>query len=563
MLRLAIIPVVLLALLAGAMVWSSKGQGSPADFTFVNRGENKTLDIGVMSWMQDIRIAYALWEGLYTLDPVTLKPVPGSADHIEVNDAGTIYVFHIRPTAQWSNGDDLKAGDFAFGWRRMIEQPSEYTYLLDYIKGAKAYEDAYAAWKKNVGEGHKSTAPDFKTVGIEAIDAKTFKVTLEHPVSYFPAICAFPSFFPQHEGCMKAFAQMDATGTYILAYDQAYTRPPNLVSNGPYMLTEWSFKRRVRMIANPHYWDRANVKSRVVDQLYSTEDPLAQFRIYESGGADWLADVDGDLAADLLAKGRKDLKLIPAFGTYFYDFNCNPALPDGTKNPFADRRVRRAFAMAVDKRPIVQNVTRTGEPIATTYIPRGVFPEYVSPPGIGFNVEEARRLLAEAGYPGGAGFPHVRILFNNDFPLHGDIAQVVRRAWQTNLGVELDLEGVEIKVFGERLHEHEFAVCRASWYGDYDDPSTFTDVYKSTSENNNPAWKNKAYDDLLHQAELQINPQKRLKLLSQAENILLEDAPILPMFQYVGRYLVHDNVHGIPLDPRQMIMLQSVKVDRP
>jgi oligopeptide transport system substrate-binding protein len=569
MLRLAIIPLVLLAMLAGAIAWSSKGQGPPADFTFVNRGENKTFDLGVLSWMQDIRIAYALWEGLYTPDPVTLLPIPGCADPIEVSASKTTYTFHIRPTARWSNGADLTARDFAFGWRRMLEQPGEYTYLFYYIKGAKPYQDAFAAWKKEIdawGTAHdqekKPAAPDFSGVGIEALNAKTLRVTLTHPVTYFPAMCAFPPFFPQYQPCMRAFAQWDSTHTYVATYDQGFTRPPTLVSNGPYYLQDWTFKRRVRLEASAYYWDRASVKSRIIDQIYS-DDGLAAYRIYLSGEADWIADVDGDLAADLLAKGRRDLKLMPAFGTYFYDFNCRPRLPDGTKNPFADRRVRRAFAMAVDKRPIVQNVTRSAEPIATTYIPRGVFPGYVSPPGLPFDVAEARRLLAEAGYPGGAGFPHVTILFNNDAGQHGDIAQIVRRQWQTNLGVDLSLQGEEIKVYADVLHHHEFAVARASWYGDYDDPSTFTDVYRSASENNNPDWRVPAYDALLRQAEIEADPNLRLKILAKAENMLLEDAPIMPLYQYVGRYLIHDNVHGIPLDSRQMIMMQAVKVDRP
>jgi oligopeptide transport system substrate-binding protein len=593
MLRLAIVPIVLLAMLAGAMLWSGRIQGKPADFTFVNRGENKTLDLGVMSWMQDIRIAYGLYEGLYTLDAKTLLPIPGCAEKIdepgkpkytltpldrgrvliEGRDANppNVYTFHIRLAAKWSNGDDLTANDFVFAWRRMLEQPSEYSYLVStYIKGAQDYADAYVAWRKAVDEwgkkdesrrGPAPPVPEF-TAGVEAIDAKTLRVTLQHPMTYFPALCAFPPFFPQHAGCMARFAQWDPTHTYIEAYDEKFTRPPNLVSNGPYMLTEWSFKRRVRMEAQPYYWNRSAVLSRVVDELYATEDGLAQYRIYESGGADWLSDVDGDLAKDLLDAGRKDLKLIPAFGTYFYDFNCNPTLPDGSKNPLANRRVRRALAMAVDKRPIVENVTRTGEPVADVYVPKGVFRNYPSPPGLHLNPDEARRLLAEAGFPGGAGFPHLRILFNNDFPQHGVTAQVIRRQWQQNLGIEVDLEGVEIKVFGARLHQHEFAIARGGWYGDYDDVSTFTDVYKSTSENNNPNWKSKEYDDLLAAAELEADPQKRLNLLADAENIFLEDAPILPLYQYVTRYLVHDNVEGIPLDPRGMVMPNAVKVNR-
>lgn len=562
MVRLAIIPVALLALVAGSMVWSNKGHGPPPDFSFINRGENKTLDLGVMSWEQDIRIAYQLWEGLYRLDPVTFKPILGSADRIDESPDRTAYTFHIRNDAKWTNGDDLTSGDFVFGWQRMLQTPGEYTYLLFYIKGAKAYQDAYAAWKQHIDDGDKLPAPDFfKLVGVEAPDAKTLRVRLAHPVPYFDSLCAFPCYFPQHEPSMRPFAQWDKSGTYITGYDQAFTRPPHLVSNGPYRLSEWSFKRRLRLVASDYYWNRAQTRSRIIDQLFA-DDALAQFRAYESGYTDWLPDVDGDMAADLLDKHRTDLKVFPAFGTYFYDFNCRPTLPDGTKNPFADVRVRRAFSMAVDKEPIVKIVTRTGEPIANTYIPRGAFPDYPSPPGLTYDVPQARRLLEEAGYSGGAGFPHVSILFNNDFPEHGEIAQIVRRQWQENLGVDLGLEGLEVKVFGERLHQHEFAIGRASWYGDYYDPTTFTDVLKSDSENNDSDWRNPRYDALLARAEAEPDPRQRMKILAQAENMILEEAPILPLYQYASRYLVHDNVQGIVKDPRRMIMMQFVKVDR-
>ena len=561
MLRLLVIPAALLAMLAGAVVWSSKGEGPPADFVFTQRGDNKTLDTGVMSWMQDMRIAYALWEGLYTPDPVTLLPVPGSADKIDVSPDKAVWTFHIRDSARWSNGEPLTAGDFRFAWRRMLEQPAEYTYLLEYIKGAHDYEDAFSKWKARIGQGKQLPRPDFKMVGVEVLGPRVLKVTLDHPLPFFTSLCAFPTFFPQYEPCMKPFAQMDPTGTYVASYDEKFTRPPNLVTNGPYRLADWTFKRRLRMIASDYYWDRAHVKSRIVDQM-AVDDSMAGFRAYQSGKLDWISEVDLDLAGDLLEAHRSDLKIFPSFGTYFYDFNCQPKLSDGSKNPFADARVRRAFSMAVDKRPIVENVTRTGERVATTLVPVGSFADYPSPPGLPYNPEEARRQLAQAGYPGGAGFPHMHILFNNDFTEHQNIAQVVRRQWQVNLGVDVDLEGVEIKVFGQRAHNHEFNVARASWFGDYYDPSTFTDVYKSSSSNNDPDWRNKQYDDLLHKAEFETDPNQRMKILAQAENLLLNEAPILPLFQYVGQYLLHDNVHGIPLDPRHLNMMQAVWVDR-
>lgn len=571
MLRLLIIPAVLLAFLAGAMVWSHSGQGPPADFTYVCPAENKTLDIGVMSWMQDIRVAYALWEGLYTPDPTTLEPVLGCADRVETNPDKTVYIFHIRNEARWTNGDDLKATDFVFAWRRMIEQPGEYTYLLYYLKGANAYGHAYLDWKAAIaqwGKTHRNNdgsspppAPAFD-VGVEAVSGKTLKVTLANPVPYFPALCAYIPFFPQHEGCMKDYAQLDDTKTYIASYDQKFTRPPNLVTNGPYRLADWSFKRRVRLVASDHYWNRKTVRSHIIDQIYAG-DGLAAFRLYDSGGGNWLTDVDSSLVPELLATGRKDLNLFPAFGTYWYEFNCHAKLPDGRDNPVADRRVRRALGMAIDKTPVVKDGTRSGEVIARDYVPVGVFPGYHSPPGLPYDPEQARRLLAEAGYPNGAGFPRLSLMFSSDSPAMKNVAQIVRRQWQEQLGIEVDLEGIEITVFGARLHSHDFAISAGDWFGDYDDLSTFTDLFSSSSENNNPDWRSPEYDRLLAQAASEGDAQKRLNLLSNAENLMLDDAPIVPLYFGVGRYLIHPNVHGIPLDARQTVMLQGVWVDHP
>jgi oligopeptide transport system substrate-binding protein len=547
MLRLLTIPVALILLVGGALLWSGSGTERPADFTFVNRGDNKTLDPNSMSWLQDIRIAYALWEGLYTLDPTDLRPIPGCADPIEISPDQTVYTFHIRPTARWSNGDAVVAGDFLFAWRRMLEQPGDYTYLLFYIRGAKAYEEAFA----------NNQTPDFSAVGISALNDRTLVVKLEHPVTFFPSLCAFPPFFPLNKRSMAQFAETDPA-THRTIYNQNFTRPPYLQTNGPYQMIEWSFKRRIRLSANPYYWDIAHVKSRIIDQIYA-DDPLPAFLKYDDGSVDWLAEVSGDLAAELRQRGRQDLHVFPGFGTYFYSINCQPKLPDGRPNPLADVRVRRALALAIDKHPIVEDVTRMGEPIADTYIPPGIFPGYKSPPGQSYDPAQARKLLADAGYPNGSGFPILSILFNSEGQ-HSQIAQIVQRQWLNNLHLDVPLESVELKTLGQRLHDKEYSIARASWIGDYDDPSTFTDKYLSDSDNNDSGWLSPKYDQLCHDAAFEFDPARRLALLSQAETLLLDEAPIIPVFGYVNVYMFRGNVHGIAMDPRNMVMFKSIEV---
>jgi oligopeptide transport system substrate-binding protein len=548
--RLWIIPLGLIALLAAVIAWSGGKTVPRADFTFINRGDVGTLDPNRMSWLQDIRLAYALWEGLYTLDPATLQPVPGCADTIDISPDRKTYTFHLRPNARWSDGSAVMAADFVFAWRRMLREPGDYTYLFFYIVGARQYSEQYQS---------DPNAADFDAVAIHATDPRTLRVTLEHPVAFFADLCAFPPFFPLNEKSMRPFEKRDSAGR--VSYERGFTREPHLVGNGPYHLLFWDFKRRLRLERSETYWNVSQVHSRTIDIL-SVDDPMASFQTYESGGADWVADITGEIAAELRIARRPDLHIFPGFGTYFYSINCEPNLPDGQKNPFADARIRRAFSMAVDKDPIVRTITRMGEQTASNYIPTGIFAEYPSPNGLSFDVTKARQLLAEAGYPDGRGFPHVTLMYNNEAH-HGDVAQNVQHQWSKNLNVSVGLEGLEIKVFRERLHNKDYAIARASWIGDYNDPSTFTDKYLSYSENNDSAWSNAEYDRLCRRAAVEGDAKKRLDMLAAAEAILLNEAPIIPIYYYVNAYLFRGNVHGLPLNPRNMVMLQSVQVGRP
>lgn len=521
-----------------------------ADFVFVNRGDIGTLDPNRMSWMQDIRIGYALFEGLYALDPDTLDPVPGAAQSIDVSTDKRIYTFHMRDNGRWSNGDPVTSNDFIFAWRRMLEEPGDYTYLFFYITGARQYSDAFAKDPRSA---------DWNNVGIKAPDAKTLVVTLTNPTPFFPDIVAFAPMFPLNPKSMEKFRQVDSASGRT-SYDAAFTQPPNLITNGPYMLTRWQLKVGQTLTKNPHYWDAANVISNTIESQ-NYDDPLLAFQKYDQGEVDWLADTTGDIAAQLRDAGRKDVKIFPSFGTYFYSFNCKPLLPGNRKNPFADVRVRQALTMAIDKNPVVQNVTKLGEPITSVYVPP-TFPTYKHPTGLPYDVEKAKSLLAEAGYPGGKGFPPVKLTFNTEFNDHKLIAEIISRQWNEKLGINIELDGVEIKQFQARLHDKDYDVARASWYGDYNDVSTFTDKYLSDSLNNDSAWVNPEYDRLLHAAEKEIDPQKRLDLLSQAEQILVTEVPIIPLYHYVNKYVMRDNVKGVPLNPRNMVIFKKVTAGR-
>ncbi len=562
MLRLFAIPAGLIVLLVGAMVWSgAAGQHEePADFVFINRDDINTLDPKSMSWLQDIRLAYGIWEGLYTLDTkdeLTMKAIPGASKPAEISPDGTVYTFHIREDARWSNGDPLLAGDFVFAWRRMLEEPGDYTYLLHYIKGARAYENAYQSRVEALTNGATTRPVDFADVGIVATDERTLRVTLTHPVDFFLDLCAFPPFVPLHEPSMRKIEVRDAK-TGQVTYEKNFTHPPALVGNGPYRVEQWEFKKRLRLVASEYYWNKAAVKSHRIDML-SFAGPETAFLKYETDSVDWFAGVTNDVAAGLVAKGRKDIHIFPGFGTYFYSINCRDTLPDGSANPFKDVRVRRAFSMAIDRKPIVEKIGQLGQPEATHFVPPGLFPGYPTPRGTGFDPKRARELLAEAGYPAGKGFPEVALLFTNEGE-HTMVAQNVGRQWHDVLNVPINMGGVEVKTFRQRVHSKDFTISRGGWTGDYNDVSTFSDKYLSDSDNNDSDWRNPEYDKLCEEATVERDPAKRLALLSHAEQILCDEMPIIPLYHYVSAYLIRENVKGIPLNPRNMVMLHTVEV---
>jgi oligopeptide transport system substrate-binding protein len=588
--RILLIPLALLLVLAGALAWSGGAKRQRAEFTFINRGDIITLDLNEMSYMQDFRLTYAIREGLYQLEPHTLRPIPGNATHHQLSDDKLVWTFHLRPEAKWSNGDPVTSKDYVFSWRWMLEQPGEYTYLFYYIKGAEDYKNALAKYYEKPDENPK---PDFATVGIEAPDAHTLRVTLTNPVPYMLELLAFPPFYPRHEPSMKPFEQVQDERTGKRMYRWDYTRPPHVVTNGPYVLTEWDFKVRLWLEKSGTYWDRANVVSETIEMVVN-ENALSKFLQYETGQIDWDADVAGELGAELREKGRTDLKSAPAFGTAFLTFLCRPNLPaklGGARNPLYDVRVRQALAMSFDRQFIVDNVTRMGELPARTYIPPdGTLPDYrwrdendaektygdeelrellKSPtglrgpgPGLPYDPGRARKLLADAGYAGGRGFPRLPLLYNTDSPARSKFAQVLKDNWKRNLGIDVELHGVELKTYRDDTTNKEYAISCVAWYGDYPDASTFTDKYKSDSLQNDAAYEVPEYDELLRQAEREPDVTKRLKLLSQAEHMLNTEVPIAPIYHYVNVNLAHDNVKGCEPNGRNITIFKYVTVER-
>lgn len=587
--------------------------GPRAEVVVINRGDASTLDIHRMSWLQDLRLAGGLWEGLVRPDVFSpgFEPQPAVAERWEISGDRRTYTFHLRPGAKWSNGEPLTSRDFKRTWLRAIlpDTGGDYLNLFGLIKGVREF----AAWRSEAlrrfsaepsGEPLAAaqrlwdeTLQQYEQlVAVSTPDDRTLIIQLERPTPYFLDVLGYEITFPLYMALVEQYQQLDAR-TARMVPQHGWTRPDRLVSNGPFILKEWRFKRELRFERNPHYWDRENVLVESIS-FPTVEDPGAAViaaRTGGAGGADWLTDVAADCRRDLItdkaaylrehkseydrlaAQGLTELEILrrlapdpranvhvfPSFGTYFLNLNCSPTLPDGRPNPLADARVRRALALAVDKRAIT-DIRGIGEPPTGSLTPPGSIANYSPPRGLPHDPVQARALLSEAGFAGGKGLPVIEILFNKDAG-HDLVAQSIAKDWQGELGISVALRQKERKVFREDLKNRNYLVATANWFGDYGDPTTFLDINRTGDGNNDRGFADPHYDALLDQARDQPDPAARLRILEEAERYLMDAAPLVPLV-HEGTVTIFDphKLDGVSPHPRQKQLLGMLKrLDRP
>jgi oligopeptide transport system substrate-binding protein len=490
-----------LAFLLLFLVAGCGSDGKRADLVILNGAEPESIDPAVVTGQLEGRICYAIFEGLLHFDRFG-KPQPGIAESWDLSSDGKTYTFHLRANAKWSNGDPVTANDFVQSWRRVLlpETASEYAYLLYHIKNAQPFNEG--------------TLKEFGQVGIKAIDDRTFRVELEAPVPYFLDLCAFATLLPVHLATVEK-------------YGDDWIKPDKLVNNGPFLLKEWRLNYRIRLEKNPLYWDASHVALTTIDAL-PIDNSITAFNFYASKVADLILDkglTPPSLIPEL--KKRPDFHAAPFLGTYFVRFNA-------ARKPFADVRVRQAFAMAIDRDRIVEKITQAGEPPAYAFTPPGTAGGYQPPKMFGRNIEKARQLLAEAGYPGGKGFPTVTYLYDSK-KLNEDIAVEIQNMLTEALGVHIELQKQEWKVYLNSMSRLDYDFARSSWVGDYDDPNTFLDCFVSGGGNNRTGWSSREYDNLVAAAALEPDNGKRLQIFQRAEDLLLNHGtPICPLYYYVG-----------------------------
>ncbi len=482
-----------------------------------NGTEVGTLDPHLATGQPEHMIFSAIFEGLVA--PAVDNPdanAPGVASSWESSDF-IHWTFHLRPEAQWSDGTPLTAHDFVWSYERMLTPAliAQYSSMLYPLKNAEEF---------NTGK-----ITDFSQVGIKAKDDHTLELTLTGPMPYVLGMMKHYSWFPVPRHVIEKFGK--ATDR-----ESRWTRAGNLVGNGPFRLKEWRYTHSTTVERNPHYWDAASVKLNEIVFL-----PI------KSDATEERAFRDGQLHATMTMplpqipeyrRNRQDVfHEDPLLSVYFYRINT-------TKPPLNDKRVRRALALAVDREGLIRNVLRGGQKPAVGLTPHPSFLGYSDAPQVlKFDPAEARRLLAEAGFPDGKGFPKFDILINTSEG-HKTIAEAIQAMWAEHLHIPVGIHNQDWGVYLESQRRLDYSVCRAGWVGDYPDPFTFLSIWKTDDGNNETGWSSPAYDALLAKSTVEPDPKTRFAMLGQAESILLEDLPIIPVYWYVHTYLLRPEVKG-------------------
>ena len=497
--------------------------------------EPQSIDPALNSAVDGAIMINHMFEGLIKwVDDGEGKAVsaPGQAESWEktVNDDGTVtYVFTMRDGIKWSDGQPVTAGDFEYSWKRLAnpETAADYCYMIDMVKG-------YA----EVSTG----AADPDTLAVTALDDKTLEVVLTYDCPYFLEIAAFPATFPVRQDMVE--------GNDEWTYDVN-----SYIGNGPYKMQEWSHNAYINVVKNENYYDYENLGP---DSIRFTllDDANAMLAAFNSGELDFIENFPTDEMANYLASG--EITIADYLGTYYVCFNTEDEV-------FSDPRIRKAFSLVIDRNYIVENVSQAGEVPATAYVPSGVNDvegasgddfrtvggEYYSVAKEDYeaNCEEARALLAEAGYPGGEGFPTVEYTYNTD-DKHKAIAEALQSMWQEELGVTVTLSNQDWNVFLESRKQGDYQIARNGWIADYNDPCSFLDMWYTDGGNNDAQYSNPEYDAQIDAAKATSDPAERMTAFHAAEDILIgQDSVLAPIYFYTQPYMLADDIDGMYYTP--------------
>ncbi|QQE80174.1 peptide ABC transporter substrate-binding protein [Alicyclobacillus sp. SO9] len=445
------------------------------------------------------------------------KPQPGIAKSWKVSDGGKVYTFHLR-NAKWSNGDAVTAGDFAYALKHVLNPKTgaQFASYLYYIKGAKAY---------NTGKG------SVKNVGIQAVDAHTLKITLANPTPFFLSLTTFWPYFPVDQ----KVAQKNPNW---------YTQASTYVSDGPFKLASWQHQQKLVLEKNNDYWNKSTVHLSKIDAVI-VNDNNTQYQMYRSGQL----TMDTSLPLDVVPKLIKDkkAKVYPFTGTYFLEINTKKA-------PFNNVNIRKAFGLSINRTSMTKDVLQGGQIPAYGAVPPGIpgnNGQFRKNGGNLFkeNVAEAKKLLAKGLQQEGLKkLPPVTFDYNTSGS-NKKIAEALQQMWSKNLGVKVNLRNEEWKVYLNKLKNGNYQFGRMGWIDVYADPSATLDLFKANFGSNYTGWKNQQYTKLVQEAESTTNKTQRFKEMHQAEKILIQQMPMIPIYFYTNVFAISNKLQGYVVHP--------------
>jgi oligopeptide transport system substrate-binding protein len=457
----------------------------------------------------------------YTND---LTCAPSCAKDWEVLDDGKRYLFHLRDDLRWTDGKPVTAYDFEYAWKRLLNPATaaQYAFFLYDVVNAREY---------NTGK-----LKNADLLGIKALDPLTFEVRLSKPAAYFIYLTAFCVSFPMRKDVVERFGDR-------------WTEPENFVTNGPFKLKHWQHEYKMELSANPQYFD-GPPKVKLV-KMFMVPEASTAFALYENDELDFIDNRSFSTPDVERFRSSPEYQNYPLLRANYLAFNVS-------KKPFTDPLVRKAVAMAID-RSIFPRILRRGERPATSWIPPAL-PGYSPDSGLKFDPVQARALLAQAGYPGGKGFPKAELLYPNRDDVRLTV-EATQDELKRNLGIEIELVNQEWKVYLATVRKDAPPMFRNSWGADYPDPETFMNLFTKDCGNNDTKWWSPKYDQLIQSAEGELDTKKRADLYRQADVMLCREAvPIVPTFLATQNIMVKPWVKGIAINPLDLQFFKAVEV---
>ena len=520
----SVISIGLVILLMLSSISCSKGKNEN-DGIIVNLSvEPKTIDPSLNAQIYGVIYISHVFEGLTVRDRNN-KVVPGVAEDWEISADGKTYTFFLRTNSTWSDGKPVVAEDFVYSWQRQVDPKvaSEYSYQHEPVKNAMA-----------ITRGEMPV----DSLGVKALDDHTLVVELEAPTAYFLEVAAFPTFAPLRKDIIEQYG------------DSWTLKPETYIGNGPYIMSERNIDENIIMVKNPNYWNADSIVAEKITFVFMQNGAAAVAGI-KDGSLHMAYEPPQQDIPTLLEEGLIQIK--PLIATYYYPINV-------TNEYLKDPRVRKALSLAIDRNYIVENVTKGGQKPASGWVPYAVNDVDgdfringgdlydVSKEGYSNNVEMAKQLLAEAGYPNGEGFPVIE--FKTDPGNHVGIFEAVQQMWKEHLNIDSTITQIDNALLGQTLLEKNFMIGRLYWSADYSDPMSMMSLFTSYNTQNNGGYSNQRYDDLIGEAMSTDDNNIRMKAMHEAEKILIqEDMGAIPLYFFTEPLLVNPKLKDVVYNP--------------